>query len=157
MIGNLQQKQSSGSVPVFGWLWGGNTLGREALPSQFKGASVWLWKYENTVLCGYGFHASLCRMVPETQLSPASRDSNLWEMHPGQLFGPGDAALSPCPCSLVFGTGGESGWDGERSWEMKWGRKASRESFIRYIFVFQVPIISRKLLLKSPPFTLSPN
>lgn len=74
-----------------------------------------MYGFESTGLSGYRLHAGLCRMGPETQLTPASRASSLWERHTGQASGPGDAALSPWPCSLAFGTGGESGWGGERS------------------------------------------
>lgn len=121
-------------VHVFGCPWGGKTLAREGCLQLFWGCKCMALNV-GMYRAGYGFHAGLCRMGPETQLTPETRASHLWEMHTGWPSGPeGCCPLSlPDPVLLdlvsCFGARREAGRGGDGSREMKWGTKAAPRVF----------------------------
>lgn len=144
-------------IYVFGCPWGGKPLAREGCFQPVWGCKCmalnvwkhrvgWIWLPRRFVRDGAWSAAE-----PQDQSFPSvggAHRQTLWAR--GVL-----PSLVARPCSLGLGVSGFGVGKEAEKWNE--ARRLHRESFIRYIFVFQVPIISRKLLLKSPPFTLSPN
>lgn len=95
------QKLSSGSVPAFGWLWGGKTLGREGsfqLVREYKCVAWNVWKYRVVWI------RIACKVVQDgawNTADPCEQSFQSGEMHTGQTF----CARRCCPLSLPLFSG----------------------------------------------------